>query len=216
MNDPLAAALAENLDRAFEGLVRAHQDRLYSLALRYSGSPSDAEELVQDAFVRAFRALERYERERVRALDLRPWLTTILLNLCRNLAARAARRPSQAQPDPDLPDDRADSPARRAERREGVERWAALVASLPAVYRAAVLLRHLEGMSYAEIAQVLNRPEGTIKAQVHRGISLLRAAFEADERRRPDIETRVGAGSPASPSQPALRLHRSTPVEALP
>ena len=216
MNDPMTVALAEDLDGAFEGLVRAHQDRLYSLALRYTGSPSDAEELVQDAFVRAYRALERYERERVRGLELRAWLTTILLNLCRNLAARAARRPSQSQPDAELPDDRADSPARHAERREGAERWAALVASLPAVYRAAVLLRHLDGRSYPEIARILDRPEGTIKAQVHRGVSLLRAAFEADERRRSDIQAVAGAGSPAQSARSALRFHRPTPVEALP
>ena len=59
MNDLLTARLADDLDGTFEGLVLAHQDRMYSLALRYTGSASDAEELTQDAFVRAYRALGR-------------------------------------------------------------------------------------------------------------------------------------------------------------
>src|SRR5207237_2485522 len=71
-----------------------------------------------------------------------------------------------------------------AERREASERWAVLVATLPPRYRAAVLLRHLDGLSYQEMAEVLAQPEGTLKAQVHRGVALLRAAYEADERVR--------------------------------
>src|SRR6476646_533458 len=103
MDQPLTEALAADLDGAFEELVRAQQDRLYSLALRYSGNAADAEDLAQDAFVRAYRAMKRYDPERIRALDLRGWLTTILLNLCRNHAAKAGRRPRQAEPLMDLP-----------------------------------------------------------------------------------------------------------------
>src|SRR5437773_7813059 len=103
MTDALTERLAADLDSAFESVVRDHQDRLYSLALRYLANASDAEELTQDAFVRAYRALERYDAERIRTLDLRAWLTTILLNLCRNHAAAARRRPRQIQPDVELP-----------------------------------------------------------------------------------------------------------------
>ncbi len=84
MDESLNSRLAEDLDGTFEELVREHQDRLFSLALRYTGSPSDAEELAQDAFVRAYRALRGYEAARVRELNVRGWLTTIVLNLCRN------------------------------------------------------------------------------------------------------------------------------------
>ncbi|HEX5824243.1 MAG TPA: sigma factor, partial [Candidatus Limnocylindrales bacterium] len=76
----LAARLATDLDGAFEALVLAHQDRLFTIAFRTGGDRHDAEELVQDAFVRAYRAMAGYPPARVRDLRLRGWLTTILLN----------------------------------------------------------------------------------------------------------------------------------------
>ena len=189
----LAHRLAADLDGSFEALVREHQDRLYSIALRYVGSAADAEDLTQDAFVRAYRALQRYEPERIRDLDLRPWLTTILLNACRNHVVRPASRAAAATMNVDdttwLQVDGRHGPEAHAERREGAHRWAALIAQLPPLYRAAVLLRHLDGMPYDEMSVVLGRPEGTLKAQVHRGVALLRAAFEADERARAATST---------------------------
>jgi RNA polymerase sigma-70 factor (ECF subfamily) len=188
MDDELIAALAQDLDASFERLVRAHQDRLFSIALRFTGDARDAEELAQDAFVRAYRALEGYDTRRILELNLRAWLATIVLNLCRNRARR--RRPTEvaldvaAGPDP-FADRRASSPADRYERRESAAYWAALVRELPERYREAVVLRHVDGLSYEELAEVLARPEGTVKAQVHRGIALLRAAHEAAGRTRP-------------------------------
>jgi RNA polymerase sigma-70 factor (ECF subfamily) len=189
MDESLAARLAADLDGAFESLVVDHQDRLYSLALRYVGNAADAEELTQDAFVRAYRALASYGAARIRDLDLRPWLTTIVLNVCRNHVVRPAMRAARGGVAVDsvagtLADDTRRGPEAHSDRREAAERWAALVATLPPVYRAAVLLRHVDGMSYDEMARTLGRPEGTVKAQVHRGVALLRAAFEADERTR--------------------------------
>jgi RNA polymerase sigma-70 factor (ECF subfamily) len=198
MNMPLVDRLAANLDGSFEMLVREHQDRLFGLAYRYTGSAPDAEELAQDAFVRAYRALEGYEPERIRSLQLRAWLTTILLNLCRNFLARPAHRATTGGIPIDESHAIADhrlEPERHVDRAEAAGRWAALVGSLPPRYRAAVLLRHLDGMSYEEMAQVLGRPEGTLKAQVHRGVALLRAAFEADERGQAAV---YGAGAPDS------------------
>ncbi|HEU5203666.1 MAG TPA: sigma factor-like helix-turn-helix DNA-binding protein, partial [Candidatus Limnocylindrales bacterium] len=66
-------------------------------------------------------------------------------------------------------------------RHEAQRRWAALVVQLPPVYRAPIVLRHVDGLSYPELAIALDRPEGTVKAQVHRGLALLRTAFEASE-----------------------------------
>ena len=86
-----AAALAEDLDGQFELLVRTYQDRLYSFALRLSRSREDAEEIAQDAFVRAYRALKTYAPERIAALSLRAWLYQIALNVTRNRFRR--RRP---------------------------------------------------------------------------------------------------------------------------
>ena len=90
---PLAAALAADLDAAFERLVLVHQDRLFTIAFRTGGNRHDAEELVQDCFVRAYRALASYPPARIRELRLRGWLTTILLNAGRN-RARVKRVPT--------------------------------------------------------------------------------------------------------------------------
>jgi len=176
----LAAALARDLDASFEPLVRAHADRCYAIALRALGDPHDAEEVAQDALVRAYRALGSYEATRIRELRLRPWLATIVVNLCRNRVRRA--RPATAGLDglaetgrePTTPAEL--GPAAMAERSHDREHLAALLAALPERYRLPIVLRHVDDLSYAELAEVLGRPEGTLKAQVHRGLALLRAA----------------------------------------
>jgi RNA polymerase sigma-70 factor (ECF subfamily) len=176
----LARRLAHDLDGAFEALVRTHVDRCHAIALRLTGSPHDAEEVAQDALVRAYRALEGYPPERIRELRLRPWLATIVVNLARNRARR--RRPPttplaplvEAGFEPSAGD--ASDPAGAAERTAERERLGALLAGLPERYRLPVVLRHVDDLSYAELAEVLGRPEGTLKAQVHRGLALLRAA----------------------------------------
>ena len=182
----LAIALAEDLDAAFEALVRAHVDRCHAIALRITGSPEDAEEVAQDALVRAYRALRGYDADRIRDLRLRPWLAAIVVNLARN---RLRRRRSAAPQTPLGPlldagaEPRAQSvqePAALIERRATRERLAVLLAALPERYRIPVVLRHVNDLSYAELAEVLGRPEGTLKAQVHRGLALLRAAAEAE------------------------------------
>ena len=190
-DDALAARLADDLDGSFETLVLAHQDRLYTIAHRFLGNGHDAEEVTQDALVRAYRAIEGYAPDRRRALQLRPWLATIVLNLCRNRVARSRVAPGALSLDREaadgsmLPEPAADpttAPAAVVDRREARRRWALLVSQLPPAYRAAVVLRHVDGLSYPELAIALGRPEGTVKAQVHRGLALLRTAFEASER----------------------------------
>jgi len=186
MDEPtLLAALAADLDRAFETLVRARQDRLYSIALRMLGDPSDAEDAAQDAFVRAYRALADWEAQRIRELRLDAWLATIVVNIVRTRARRrsaAGRRESLTFLD-ELDHPRsvpADTPEGRLTRREASEAWARRVLALPERYRAPVVLRHVDGLAYDEIAGVLGRPQGTVKAQVHRGLALLRAMLEAE------------------------------------
>ena len=188
----LAAALAADLDGSFERLVRAHQSRLYSIALRLLGDPSDAEEVAQDAFVRAYRAIEGYDADRIRALQLRPWLAAIVVNLARNRATRRRPPPSVSIDQPDRSgrplDERlpgAPEPHATTVQREGTAHWVALLAALPDRYRVPVVLRHVDGLSFAEMSTALQRPEGTLKAQVHRGLALLRAAHEAAVRLEP-------------------------------
>jgi RNA polymerase sigma-70 factor (ECF subfamily) len=186
----LIEAVARDLDGAFEALVVAHQDRLFSIALRMLGDAHDAEEAAQDSLVRAYRAMASYPPERIRELRLRPWLATIVLNLCRTRITRraGAGRPAlsldAAEPGTLEPvADERSSPTATVVRRDARRAWGDLLLTLPPAYRTAVVLRHVDGLSYPELATALDRPEGTVKAQVHRGLAMLRTAFEAAERR---------------------------------
>lgn len=190
----MASKLAVDLDGAFEGLVLAYQGRLYGFAFNLCHDRRDAEEIAQDAFVRAYRALLTYSPERRRALALRPWLYQIVLNVARNRRRRrqapmvslesedagaSARSPWGARL---LEVDPSSNPDAVTERAETATTLAAHVASLPARYRAAVVLRHVEGFSYAEVADVLGQPVGTVKSNVHRGTRELRAMWRASVR----------------------------------
>src|SRR6266566_5275609 len=198
-DDALLARLADDLDSAFEALVRAHQDRLYTIALRLLGNPSDAEEVAQDAFLRAYRALAAYDAVRIRELRLRGWLATIVIRRCRSRAGRRRLQTTPLSPDmgaatgpatvdadlapaPAAPSSGDLSPLQHVLRRESNETWVTRLAALPERYRAAIVLRHVDGLSYPEMSEVLGRPEGTVKAQVHRGLALLRDALAAAER----------------------------------
>ena len=96
----LAARLSRDLEAAFPDLVTEHQDRLYTIALRLLGDRRDAEEVAQDALVRAFRAMAGYPRDRTASLRLRPWLASIAVNLARNRRRRLddRRPPNQLEP----------------------------------------------------------------------------------------------------------------------
>jgi RNA polymerase sigma-70 factor (ECF subfamily) len=181
-NDCLATELASDLLGSFEQLVLAYQHRLYAFALRMTSSPQDAEEIAQDAFVRAFRALEGYDAPRIADLALRPWLYQITLNVTRNRlrGKRLAVVSLDADEDGgglDPPDDEQAQPEAVWERTERRGELGTLVSALPDRFRAAVILRHVEGLGYGELAQVLDQPVGTVKANVHRGVNLLRAAL---------------------------------------
>jgi RNA polymerase sigma factor (sigma-70 family) len=187
MDDPdLVARLAVDVDGAFEALVVAHVDRLYAIAYRLTGHAHDAEEIAQDALVRAYRALSRYEPERIERLALRPWLAAIAVNAARNRRRRQVdRQPPLALAvvdDAALTAPTSSQPEGAAIRTSEREELAGLVAELPERYRVPIVLRYVDDLSFAEIAQLLGRPEGTLKAQVHRGLALLRAAHDAAER----------------------------------
>ncbi|MCB2222734.1 MAG: RNA polymerase sigma factor [Actinobacteria bacterium] len=179
--DTLTAALAADLDGAFPDLVRLLQDDLFSGALRLTGGWADAEDVAQEAFVRAYRALQGYPPERIRALRLRGWMWTIALNLCRNRARSRARRPETALGEGVEPPDTGVGPEQAALDADGSGRLGALVAGLPWAQRRGVVLRHVVGLSYEEIAAAVERPVGTVKADVHRGLARLRAAVGTEE-----------------------------------
>lgn len=183
LDDGLPVALAANLDGAFERLVLVYQDRLYAFALRLTCNRQDAEEAAQDAFVRAYHALQGYDAEQIGTLLLRPWLYQITLNVVRNRVRRKQLQlvsldPSGTDEAIDPPDDGSEQPEAKWERAEQQDELAALVSALPERYRAAVILRHVEGLGYREVATVLDQPVGTVKANVHRGVHLLREELQ--------------------------------------
>jgi RNA polymerase sigma-70 factor (ECF subfamily) len=155
------------------------------MALRRTRDADEADDLAQEAFVAAYRALRGWDRERIRALRPRAWLATISLNLARARARRRAARPSTVPLDTavDRHDDAASGPEAVALRRESERGWAALLAEVPARYRTAVELRHVDGLSYPELAVALGRPVGTVKSDVHRGVRALREAWERSSAR---------------------------------
>jgi len=171
------AALAGDLDRAFATVVAHHQDLVYGVARRLTRDPDDAEDLAQETFIRAYRALRTYDGDRIRALHLRGWLAQIALNLGRN-RARAARPAIPIEAAPEIPDAVSAEPSSVAQRREAARFWSCLLGTLPDRYRRAVELRHVDGLSYSELSTALRKPVGTVKSDVHRGVALLRAAYE--------------------------------------
>ncbi len=185
----LEAALAEDLEGSFERMVREYQDRLYSFAHRLAGNPEDAEEIAQDAFVRAYRAMKTYPAERIRALSLKAWLYQITLNVARNRRRRKSQKfvsidardgDGRALWEPeDDPGTRPDSRFEEGRRREDI---ATLVAALPERYRSALILRYMEGLRLEEVAAVLKQPLGTVKSNVHRAVNALREALSNSRR----------------------------------
>ena len=164
----------------FETIVDDFQRRLYGFALRMTGNREDAEEIVQDAFVRAYRALGKMAPEQRAELRLQPWLYTITLNVTRNRLR--SKKPTNvaldALADPDaLLRDLQEGPAQPetiVERDADMALVEKALLQLPMHLRAAATLRFIEGRSHPEIAEILNQPIGTVKSHVHRAVRILR------------------------------------------
>jgi RNA polymerase sigma-70 factor (ECF subfamily) len=153
-----------------------HEDLVYGMARRWTSSADDARDVAQDSLIRAWRAIERYDRERLRALQPRGWLATIVRNVAHNRARDRgpAQEPIEAAGDPADP---APRPDQAAITREAGREWAGRLARLPERQRVAVELRHVHGLSYPEVAEALGRPVNTVKSDVHRGVLALRATL---------------------------------------
>src|SRR4051812_40194763 len=164
---------------AFEAEALASLDGLYRAALRLTRVPADAEDLVQDTYLKAFRAANRFEP----GTNLRAWLFTILHNTARNRFRDRARDLVAA--DSDVVDNAADAPPPGSSLRPVdtpetrligetlAPRLQAAVDALPEAFREAVWLRDVEEFSYAEIAQMLDVPIGTVMSRISRGRRLL-------------------------------------------
>jgi RNA polymerase sigma-70 factor (ECF subfamily) len=170
--DSLASRLVEG-DLAAPGeLARRHHAELYRYALVLLRDVSAAEDAVQETFLRAFTALGRYPEERVKALSLRAWLYKITLNVARN----ALRDGSRETPVAETPEDRTGLHGTEAGREAWMDALEAL-ARLPERQRAAVALRYLADLPYAEISTATGWPEGTCKTLVRRGLEQLRLSM---------------------------------------
>jgi RNA polymerase sigma-70 factor (ECF subfamily) len=169
-------AQAGDLD-AFNTLVIAHQDQVYSLALRFMGQRPAAEDATQEAFLRAYRAIRTFKGDRFRA-----WLLAIVANACRDELRRQRRRPTHSLdargPDDDSPafdpPDPGPTPedgAMNSELRAALER---ALLQLPEDWRLIVVLSDIHGLSYQEVAQVASLPVGTVKSRLSRARGRLR------------------------------------------
>lgn len=156
---------------AFSRLVDRHYDRCARIAMRILGNREDAEEAIQDAFLRAFRALASYEdRERFSA-----WLSRILINQCRTIRTRVQRR-EEVFGHLDLADAELFADAESVE-----SAWPDLeraLAQLPADQREAVVLRYSDDLTYEEMARITGAGESALKMRVQRAFARLRALLQ--------------------------------------
>jgi RNA polymerase sigma-70 factor, ECF subfamily len=177
-----AAAHAPAERAAFEELVRQHYQQAYTIAYRLTGSHADADDLTQEALVRAYQSFDRYQRH----LPFANWLYRIMVNLHID---QVRRRPRHRVESVDAVEggleiaDRSGDPAEVLLARELDERLQTALAKLPHEFRTAVLLCDVQGFSYEEIAEIMRCSIGTVRSRVHRGRKQLRSmllSMEAD------------------------------------
>jgi RNA polymerase sigma-70 factor, ECF subfamily len=165
---------------AFEAEALASLDSLYRAALRLTRMPADAEDLVQETYLKAFRSADRFEP----GTNLRAWLFTILHNTALNRARDRARdtvavdseivdRASDAPPVGGLSAGAAETPESLLIRETMAPELQAAIDALPEAFRQAVWLRDVEEFSYAEIAKMLSIPIGTVMSRISRGRHML-------------------------------------------
>jgi RNA polymerase sigma-70 factor (ECF subfamily) len=178
-----------DLRRAFEEEALPLLPGLYRAALRLTRNPADAEDLVQEAYLRAYRGFHQFEP----GTNLKAWLYRILTNSFINTYRKKQREP-QTVPDEDIedwylynrlareaPDSSAEAVVLESMPDEDVR---AALEGLPEQYRAAVLLADVEGFSYKEIAEILEIPIGTVMSRLHRGRKALEKALWEKVRER--------------------------------
>ncbi len=167
---------------AFGVLVARYTRRLYDLARRMLRDADEAEDAVQQAFLNAFRALDRFDPRR----PFRHWLLRIASNLCRNRLVARGHRPEPAAVGAAAGDEgavaepaaRPDAgpPSRDSDLASGSVR--AAIDALPDTYRLPAILRYVHGLDLSEIAEITDEPIATVKTHLHRARAALRAALE--------------------------------------
>lgn len=164
---------------AFGDLVHQHQTAVFNVAFRVLGNQQAAEDATQEAFVRAYQALDRFNLERPFA----PWVKRICLNVCINWLAAEKIRPQTTASDLGRPDapmtapeqwrDTNLTPEQTIMKTETARHLRTAILHLPINYRAVIELRHFQEMSYEEIAEALQRPLSSVKSDLFRARKLL-------------------------------------------
>jgi RNA polymerase sigma-70 factor (ECF subfamily) len=176
-------------DRAFADEALSYIDGLYGTALRLTRRKQDAEDLVQDTFLKAFRASGQFER----GTNLKAWLYTILHNTFRNMRRHDGRNPVDVnsvavEHAADFAgDDR--TPEQLLTRATLDVDLQAALDGLPEAFRQAVWLRDVEEFTYAEIAKIIDAPIGTVMSRISRGRKML---YDRLAHKRTDTEARAG------------------------
>ena len=151
--------------QAFEELVRTQQHRVYGLALRMLGNAAEAQDVAQEAFLRAHRGLAQFRGD----ARLSTWLYAIVSRLCLNRLAESERRLArQGEETLARLADASPGPDQALERGELEEALHRAIGELSEERRIVVVLRDVEGLAYEEIAEVLELPVGTVRSRLHR------------------------------------------------
>jgi RNA polymerase sigma-70 factor (ECF subfamily) len=175
---PLVARLRSGDQDAYRELVDAYRDRIITVCARVAGPGADAEDLAQDAFLKAFGALDRFDGRSA----LFTWIYRIAVNTARDWVDHRRRRPvvplegafgSQAEPA-----DSGERPAEAAERHERAAAVRAALERLPEPFRTTLILREMEGNSYEEVAAILGISIGTVESRLFRARAKLRVLLE--------------------------------------
>lgn len=156
-------------EERFESEALVHLRALYRTAYRMTRNAADAEDLVQETCLRAYRAFDSYTP----GTNIRAWLYTILYRVRTDAFRKAGRSPQTVE----LADEGPAVPPPQDALAGGQEHLERALAALPEPFHTAVVLRDLEELSYDEIAQVLRVPIGTVMSRIHRGRAQLRAAL---------------------------------------
>ena len=161
---------------AFSSLVKQYSRRVYRLAYSFVHNVDDAADIVQEVFIRAFRNLSRFDTTRA----LYPWLHRITRNLCINLRSRKANTETTLPTEEILPAVSAD-PLAVALENERLVTIRQAIDELPAMHREIIVLKHYQECSYAEMAEILDIPIGTIMSRLYNARQKLKVLLEEVE-----------------------------------